>query len=298
MGGEEQARVRRDPPEPRSPWTIAREVWREAVTDRTMLSAGGLAFFALFGLLPAIAAVGALYALAVSPETIEGQIVGLEGVLPDMLIQMLRELVTRVAGGFGFGLGLLFNLAIVLWTVQRSASGIITALNLVHDTQEQRDRLHREGAALAIAAGSLLFLAVSLFMIAIVPLFAPALAPPFDTLLLVVRWPLLALLFLLYIAGVYRIAPAEPPRRYRWISVGALVALGLWLAASGLFSLYISVIGGFSPYYGSATAPVVLLAWLFISSWVVMIGAEVNEQIVEAHEGKPHDDVKEKVDRA
>lgn len=277
---------------------IARNVWREAITDRTMLSAGGLAFFALFGLLPAIAAVGAVYALAVSPETIEAQIAGLEGVLPDVLIRMLRELVTHVAGGFGFGLGLLFNLAIVLWTVQRSASGIITALNLVHDTQEQRDRLHREGAALAIAAASLLILAVSLFMIAILPLFAPALESPLDNLVLILRWPLLALLFLLYIAAVYRIAPAEPPRRYRWISVGALVALGLWLAASGLFSLYISVIGGFSPYYGSATAPVVLLAWLFISSWVVMIGAEVNEQIVEGREGKPKEDVKEKVDRA
>lgn len=263
-----------------------------------MLTAGGLAFFSLFGLLPAIAAIGAVYTLAVDAQTIEAQIGTLEEILPDPLTQMLREFVTRVAGGLGAGIGLLFNLAIVLWTVQRSASGIITALNLVHDVEERRDRLHREGAALAIAGAGLLFLALSLFLVAILPLVAAALLPPFDRLLIVLRWPLLAALFLLYLASVYRIAPAEPPRRYRWISIGAMVAVALWLVASGLFSLYVSTIGGFSPYYGSATAAVVLLAWLFISSWVVMIGAEVNEQLVETHDGKPKDDVKDKVDQA
>lgn len=290
--------VTRQAPTPRSPRTIARNVWREAVTDRTMLSSGGLAFFSLFGLLPAIAAVGAVYGLLYSPQALEAQIARLEELLPQPAIAILGEFVTDVPAGFGLGAGLILNLAIVLWTVQRSASGIITALNLVHDVEERRGRAKREVAALAIAASSLLFLAVSLFVIAILPLLAPALAPPFDTAALILRWPLLALLFLGHLAAVYSIGPSEPPRHFGWISIGALVALGLWLAASGLFALYLSVIGGFSPYYGSATAPVVLITWLFITSWVVMIGAEVNEQLVEVHEGKPDDDVKEKVDRA
>lgn len=263
-----------------------------------MLSAGGLAFFSLFGLLPAIAAIGAVYGLLYSPEALEAQIAALEHVLPQTALAILREFVTDVPAGFGFGAGLLFNLVIVLWTVQRSASGIVTALNLVHDVEERRSRVGREAAALFIAGSSLLFLALALFLIAILPLFAPALASPFDRLALILRWPLLAILFLLHLAAIYRIGPAEPPRRYGWISIGALVAVCLWLVASGLFALYLSLVGGFSPYYGSATAPVVLITWLFITSWVVLIGAEVNEQIVETREGKPDDDLKEKVDRA
>lgn len=263
-----------------------------------MLSAGGLAFFALFGLLPALAALGALYGLLIPPETLQAQIESLAEILPDYMIAMLREFLARIPAGFGFGAGLAFNLLIVLWTVQRSASGIITAMNLVHDIEEQRDRVRREAAALAIAAGSLVFLGISLFLIAVLPLLAPLLDPGIGEAARLLRWPLLAIFFLLYLASVYRLAPAEPPRRYRWISIGALTALGLWLAASGLFSLYLSAIGGFSPYYGSATAPVVLLAWLFLTSWVVMIGAEVNEQIVETREGKPKAGAKEKVDRA
>jgi membrane protein len=261
-----------------------------------MLSAGGLAFFGLFGLLPAIAAVGALYGQFYSPEALEEQIGGLD--LPEPAVTMLREFVTEVPAGFGFGIGLAFSLVIVLWTVQRSASGIITALNLVHDVEEERGRLGREAAALAIAGSSLLLVALSLFLIALLPLIAPLLGEPLDSAALFLRWPLLAILFLLHLIAVYRIGPAEPPRRYGWISIGALVALGLWLVASGLFALYLSVIGGFDPYYGSATAPVVLMTWLFITSWVVMIGAEVNEQLVEAHDGKPDDDMKDKVDHA
>ena len=277
---------------------VVRHVWREAITDRTMLSAGGLAFFSLFGLLPAIAAIGAVYGLVYSPHALEAQIAHLEEFLPNPAVAILREFVTDVPAGFGLGAGLIFNLVVVLWTVQRSASGIITALNLTHDIEEQRGRAKREIAALAIAGSSLLFLAVALFLIAILPLLSPALAPPFDGAALVLRWPVLALLFLGHLAAVYSVGPAEPPRRFGWISIGALVALGLWLAASGLFALYLSVVGGFSPYYGSATAPVVLMTWLFITSWVVMIGAEVNEQLVEAHDGKPDDDMKDKVDRA
>lgn len=262
-----------------------------------MLSAGGLAFFSLFGLLPAIAAIGAIYGLAISTDTLEAQIAGLSGMLPQPIVQMLREFVSEVPRGFGWGFGLVFNLLIVLWTVQRSASGIITALNLTHSIEESRDRLARQVAAFAIAASSLMMIAAALFLVAVVPLLAPLLEPAFRTAVLILRWPVAGLLFLAYLWGVYRIAPARPPRRYRSISIGALVAATLWLIASALFSLYVSVFG-YSSYYGSATAAVVLMMWLFITSWVVLIGAEVNEQLVEIHEGKPKNDLKARVDNA
>lgn len=245
-----------------------------------------------------MAAIGAIYGLTISSEALEQQIAVLEQFLPGPIVGMLREFVTEVPKGFGLGLGLAFNLLMVLWTVQRSASGIITGLNLAHSVEEKRSRLSRQGVALAIAAAGLLFVAGALFLVAVVPLIAPTLAAPLDRVALVLRWPVAAVLFLAYLWGIYRLAPADPPRKASWISIGALVATALWLAASGLFSLYVSTIGGFSPYYGSATAPVVLLAWLFLTSWVVLIGAEVNEALVEAHDGKPKDDVKERVDRA
>ena len=263
-----------------------------------MLSAGGLAFFSMFGLLPAIAAIGAIYGLVVSAEALEAQIATHRDVLPEPIVRMLREFVSDVPRGFGLGLGLVFNLLIVMWTVQRSASGIITALNLTHSIEESRDRMTRQVAALGIAASSLLVIAAGLFLIVIVPLILPTVEPALAWAVSILRWIVAAVLFLAYLWGVYRIAPAQPPRRYSWISIGALVATTLWLIASGLFSLYVSNLGGFSSYYGSTTGAVVLMTWLFITSWVVLIGAEVNEQLVEIHEGKPENGLKEGVDRA
>jgi membrane protein len=286
----------RKQPDHRGARTIVRNVWRESVTDRNMLAAGGLAFFAMFALLPAIAAVGAIYGLLVDKGRIEAQLAQLDDALPSYMVDTLREFVTTVPMGLGLGIGLAVNLLIVLWTVQRSSSGIITALNIVHDVKEDRGRWKREGAALAIAGGSLLFLFLSLFLVAVLPLLGGEGQSPPGALMLL-RWPLLALLFFLWLGAIYRIAPAEPPHHFRWISIGSAVALLLWLAASALFSLYVSHFDGFGPYYGSASAAVVLMSWLFITAFVITIGAEVNEQLVEREEVTTKEGLKEKLDR-
>jgi membrane protein len=262
-----------------------------------MLAAGGLAFFAMFALLPAIAAVGAIYGLLVDKSRIEAQLARLDDALPSYVVDMLREFVTAVPAGLGLGLGLAVNLLIVLWTVQRSSSGIITALNIIHDVKEDRGRWRREGAALAIAGGSLFFLFLSLFLVGVLPLLSTTSGEGLVGLLMLLRWPLLALLFFVWLGAIYRIAPAEPPRHFRWISIGSAAALLLWLIASALFSLYVSEFDGFGPYYGSASAAVVLMSWLFITAFVITIGAEVNEQLVEREEVTTREGLKEQLDR-
>lgn len=273
-------------------------MWHEAFTDRTMLEAGGLAFFAMFAILPGLAAAGAVYAMFADADAIERQLGAFEEVLPEGTTALLAEFLTSVPGGFGLGIGLAFNLLIVFWTVQRSASGMVTAMNVAHDVEEERSRLGREGVALGLAAASLVFLFASLFLLAVLPLLAARADDGWSTATMWLRWPVLALLFFLYLGSIYRCAPAEPPRRFSWISIGALVAMLLWLAASGLFTLYVAGFGGFGTFYGSAAAPMVLMMWLFLTSLVILVGAEINEQLVEAHDGGPRNGIKEKVDAA
>lgn len=261
-----------------------------------MLAAGGLAFFAMFALLPAVAAVGAIYGLLVDKSRIEAQFAGLDDALPSYIVDTLREFVTAVPAGLGLGIGLAINLLIVLWTVQRSSAGIITALNIIHDVKEDRGRWRREGAALAIAGGSLFFLFLSLFLVGVLPLLSNN-GGGLMGLLMLLRWPLLALVFFIWLGAIYRIAPAEPPQRIRWISIGSAVALVLWLSASALFSLYVSNFDGFGPYYGSASAAVVLMSWLFITAFVITIGAEVNEQLTEREDVTTREGLKAQLDR-
>jgi membrane protein len=95
----------------------------------------------------------------------------------------------------------------------------------------------------------------------------------------VVRWPLLAGLMLVGLAMLYRYAPDRDGARFRWLSWGSLLATALWLAGSGLFSLYVNSFANYNRTYGVLGAVIVLLIWLFLTSFVVLLGAELNREL-------------------
>jgi membrane protein len=282
---------------PRRSAGIARCVLRETLTDRIMMVAAGLAFFSAFALLPAIAAIGFVYGGLVDQEVLHSQLDRLSGIVPDETIALLAEFLTTIPAGLGFGLSLGLNLLIVLWTVQRSASGIITALNFVYDLDEKRSRVRREATALAIAFGGLLFLFAALFLIAIAPLFLATMDGTPARLLDWARWPVLGALYLIALSLLYRFGPCHDDASWTGIGWGPPVATAIWLVASALFALYLAWGEGWGQFYGTATAVMVLMAWMFISALAVMIGAEVNEQIAERRAGHEGSGLREALDR-
>jgi membrane protein len=271
-------------PASRSIKTVAGIVWRHALTDRAMLTAGGLALFSIFAILPAIAALALLAQMLVGEDALESRFEKWAARLPEGTDTLLREFFTVVPRELGLGVGLLLNLLIVFWTIQRSASGIITALNMVHEVDEKRSRWKREAVAIGIAVSTLIFLFVSLYLIVLAPLVIEGMEGWHQDAIGFVRWPLLAALFFLYLGGLYRFAPAEAPGKLGWISIGTGVAMLIWLVGTALFALYLDALGGFDEFYGSAASLMVLLAWLFITSFCVLVGAEVNEQLAAMHE--------------
>ena len=101
----------------------------------------------------------------------------------------------------------------------------------------------------------------------------------FRALILVVRWPLLALLGLVALALIYRYSPDRDAPRWRWVSHGALFAVVVWVIASVLFSLYTSNFGQYNETYGALGAVVVVMLWLYITAYVVIVGAEINAEM-------------------
>jgi membrane protein len=250
---------------------------------------GGLAFFSIFAILPAIAALALLAQMLVGEGALESRFDEWGALLPEGTDALLREFFTIVPKGLGLGFSLLLTLLIVSWTIQRSASGIITGLNMVHEVDEKRSRWKREAVAIGIAVSTMIFLFASLYLIVLAPLVTEGMEGWQQDAIGFVRWPLLAALFFLYLGGLYRFAPAEAPRRLGWISVGTGVAMLIWLVGTALFTLYLGALGGFDEFYGSAASLMVLLAWLFITSFCVLVGAEVNQQLVIMHEEGAHD---------
>jgi membrane protein len=98
-------------------------------------------------------------------------------------------------------------------------------------------------------------------------------------LLLLVQWPVLVVLSVLGLESLYRYAPDRQKQQWRWVSPGAVCATALWILASMAFTVYVANFSGYDKTYGSLGSVVVLLTWLYISSFVVLLGAVINGQI-------------------
>lgn len=273
---------------------IVSSVWREIMSDRVMMISAGLAFFLALSLLPALAAVGVIYGSLLDEAMLKSQLERLSSFLPQGTTNLLAEFLTTIPAELGFGLTLAVNLLLVLWTVQRSASGVITALNVAYDVEERRGRFRRAMVALAIAVSGLVALIGSLFLVAILPILLPTLHGVPGLLLNTARWPILAILFMVALMLLYRYAPSHEPAAQVWQVSGPVVATGLWLSASALFSYYVGY-AGYGRFYGPVTAVVVFLLWMFIGSLAVMVGAEINAVV--SMKGRSRTGVKEALEK-
>ena len=93
------------------------------------------------------------------------------------------------------------------------------------------------------------------------------------------RWPLLAILLLFALAVLYRYGPSRSSPKWRWISVGGVIATLTWMAGSGLLSFYLANFGDYDATYGSLGAAIALMMWMWMSTIVILFGAELNSEI-------------------
>ena len=101
---------------------------------------------------------------------------------------------------------------------------------------------------------------------------------PLRWLVQVVRWVLIAVLIMIALAVLYRVAPDRDAPKMRWASPGAIVATLLWLIVSLGFSLYVTLFASYAKTYGALAGIVVLLMWLWLTSYAVLFGAEINAE--------------------
>lgn len=263
-------------------WQIARRVRRQVAEDNLSLLAAALAFYSLLSIFPALTAMVAIYGLLADPLVIGEQVALLRGIVPGealgLLETQLERLLRSPSSGLGFGAGL--SLLVLLWSGSNGMQIMIRAINLVYEEEETRSFVRMRALALGLTLAALLLLIVSIAAIAILPGVLERLGWRGEQLsfLTFVRWPALALVFLFSLAVLYRLAPDRRSPKWSWVTAGSLLASLLWLIISGLFSVYVEAFGAYGETYGSLGGVVVLLLWLYITAFVVLLGAEVNAE--------------------
>ena len=252
-------------------------------TDNLGLIAGGVAFFFLLAIFPAISAMVAMYGLVNDPTDMQEQFQSFSQLLPteasEIILSQLQE-VTRQSSA-SLSMGALLGMLFAFWSSMKGMLAMIRALNVVNLEDEKRGFFELRFFAFFLTVCSVIFVVVCLFLIAFIPLLLNnlGLASFSETLFSLLRWPLLTVMILVMLAIIFRFAPSRNNARWVWIMPGTLVAVVLWLIGSILFSWYTSNYAQYNATYGSLGAVIVLLLWFYLTAYIVLIGGVLNSEM-------------------
>ena len=267
---------------PRGWFAVLKRVKAEVKEDNVPLLAAGVAFYAMLAIFPAIIAVVTVYGMVADPDQVESQITEFAKGLPSGADTLLTEQLRNVTSSADrtLSIGLAASLLAVLWSASGGVQGLVKGLNMVYDERETRGFFKLRGLSLLLTLGAIVVAVVALALIAVFPGFVDGLGlgRAGELAASIGRWVVLALLMLAALAVVYRFAPDRANPRWRWVSWGAVVALVLWLLGSFGFSYYVDNFGKYNQTYGALAAVIILLLWLFLSAFVVLLGAELDAE--------------------
>jgi membrane protein len=261
---------------------VLRRAWRETKADGIPLVAAGVAFYSFVALFPGLIAAVTLYGLVADPVQVEEQIRSLSAALPPdsaaLIADQMREITSTPnrALSVGFVVGVLG----ALFTASGAVFNLIKAINLAYDEEETRGFVRLRALALLLTLGAIVFLVVAVGVVAVLPVVLDqiGLGGIGQTMVGVLRWVGLLVFVPAALALLYRYAPDRNDARFSWVSIGAVVATLLWIVGSVGFSIFVSNFGSYGETYGTLAGVVVLLLWLFLTAFVVLLGAEINSE--------------------
>ncbi len=262
-------------------WIVVfQRVRREAKEDNLGLVAAGVAFWAILSIIPLLVGVLAVAALVTGPERIRAQLGPLSGILPRPVARSLTgQLSDAVAAMSGPGrtLGLVVGLLGVLWTCSRGIGALISGLHVVIDETETRGFVRRRATAFALSGGALVTVLGTLVLIAAVP--HVALRDADLVLAFGIRCVALAALAIVGLILLYRYGPDRADADWHAVRWGAGIAMTCWLLMSAALGGYVASTGGRSSAYGALAGAAAIATWLYLSSYIVLLGAEINAEI-------------------
>ncbi|MBT1072367.1 YihY/virulence factor BrkB family protein [Geobacter chapellei] len=278
--------------------TLAKKVYHEVVNDGCAEYAAAMAYYLLLALFPFFLFLTTLLAYLPLPDFLESILTTIKRVLPNEVFALLQDNIRKLFSDKKGGL-LSLGFLLAMWTSSNAVTAIMEVMNRLYEVKEGRPFWK-----VRLIAISLVILISVLFIISLVLLmFGPKIGDYIANLaqlgnVFQVSWdvllvPVILFLLILALAVIYYLTP-DVKQDWKWISPGAVFAIPSWVLASLAFSYYINNFGSYDKTYGSIGAVIILLLWLYISGFIILIGAEINAVI--EHESQEGKDPGEKVE--
>lgn len=281
-------------------WLVLRRAIAEAREDRVATTAQAMAY-SLFLAIPAtLLVLLGILALVADESLIDELIERAETVMPEEAVTLLRDSLERTSESAGSGVLLtLLGLALAVWTTTSAATTLMEGLTTAYDRDDERGFVRKRLHALAIVACLVLAALLVLGLLVLGPHLQRWVGGALGAESLTAwvwwtaQWPLLVGGLLFAFAVLLFLGPDLDEARWRLVSPGAVTALVAWLVASAGFALYTANFGSYEKSWGTLSAVVIMLVWLWLTSAALLFGAEVNaeaERLAAEHDDPARDD--------
>ena len=258
-------------------------VKKEINEDKVSMLAASMSYYALLACVPALTSMVLLYAWFSNPAEISNHISQISRFLPQEAETILRGQLTTLASQAPSTLGLsaIGTLLFSLWSASKGSTSVIEAMNIIYGEKENRGFVKRTAMAIGFTLLGTILSLVAIVVVVAMPAITSIFnfGPMFETLGSIAGWVALLFIFSFYLSCLYRFGPCRQSAKWNWVSRGSIIASVLWALTSLLFSWYASRFGNFNKTYGSLGAVVVLMTWFWLSSYIILIGGEINSEL-------------------
>jgi membrane protein len=276
---------------------IARRAFTRFNRDHMTNIAAALAYYAFLAIPSALLIAVGLFGLVAGPDAVDTVIGKLHGIVPAQATDLLEGSLKNMTQHQGTAVSVLtIGGVLAFWSLTSAMQNLMWALNIAYDREEGRGFVRRRITALGMLVFALIGFALAFGVLVLGPHLstwigkAVGMESVTKIAWYIAEWPLLIAGLLVAFAGVMHFGPNVKHPRWRFLTFGAVVALVLWLLASGAFAFYASRFSSYNKTWGSLAAVVVMLTWLWLSSVALLFGAEVNaeaERSRELRRGEP-----------
>lgn len=265
---------------------VARKTWREFTDDQCTDLAAALTYYAVLSIFPAAIALTSLLGLVgQAEESVDTVLEVLDPLVSSEMLGTIEPTLRQISESQSAGLALLLGLAGALWTASGYVGAFGRAMNRIYEIPEGRPFWKLRPVMLLITVVALALMAAVLLMLVVSGPVAESIGNVIGlgdaalTAWSIAKWPVLAATVVLIVAMLYYATPNVKQPKFRWISVGALVAIVVWVLASLAFGFYVANFSSYNKTYGSLAGVIVALLYLWLTNLALLFGAEVDSEL-------------------
>jgi membrane protein len=247
--------------------------------------AAGLTYYAVLSVVPGLIVLVSLLGL-MGPDATQQVVNQANAIAPGSSAELIQTLIQQAqANQRGAGFGAILGLAVALWSASGYVAAFMRASNVVYDIGEGRPIWKTIPLRIGLTVFALVILLIGVLIVVLSGPVAQQIGDLLglgDTAVLVwniVKWPVLVVLISVLLAVLFWAAPNAKQEGIKWVSPGGVIAVLIWLGASALFALYVTLFASYNKTYGSLAGVIIFLVWLWITNIAVLLGMEINAEL-------------------